>query len=158
MRRSEESVPSFVTTWTSPIRRGSSRFEAPSSSRSRPPTGRAIASKHCTFAVFRALETGAAFVKSEYSRDSAIVDADGRIVASLVTPNGSEGVLVGDVALRSGVPLAARWGDCVAWLCVLAVALRAIGWVAPRIGRTGSRDREAFEPRSSSDRSEASGT
>lgn len=96
---------------------------------------RAIASKHYTFAVFRALETGASFVKSEYSRDSAIVDPYGRIVASLVTPNGSEGVLVGDVSLRSGVPLAARWGDWVAWLCVLAVALRAIRTLTLRLGR-----------------------
>jgi apolipoprotein N-acyltransferase len=118
----------------------------------------AIASKHYTFAVFRALETGAAFAKSEYSRDSAIVDPYGRIVASVVTPNGSEDVLVGDVALRSGVPLAARWGDWVAWLCLLAVAVRAIRRVAPRIGRTMSRDLEASEPRSSSDRSAASGT
>ena len=111
----------------------------------------AIASKHYTFAVFRALETGAAFVKSEYSRDSAIVDAYGRIVASVVTPNGSENVLVGDVALRSGVPLGARWGDWVAWLCVLAVVVRAIRSVAPWIGRTMSRELEASEQRSSSD-------
>jgi len=87
---------------------------------------RAIASKHYNFAVFRALETGAAFAKSEYSRDSALVDPYGRIVASAVSPNGSADVLVGDVALRSGVPLVARWGDWVAWLCVLAVAVRAL--------------------------------
>jgi apolipoprotein N-acyltransferase len=91
---------------------------------------RAIASKHYTFAIFRALETGAAFVKSEYSRDSAIVDPYGRIVASVATPNGSQDLLVGDVPLRSGVPVAARWGDWVAWLCVLAVAVRAIRSVA----------------------------
>jgi apolipoprotein N-acyltransferase len=112
---------------------------------------RAIASKHYTFAVFRALETGAAFVKSEYSRDSAIVDPYGRIVASVVTPDGSADVLVGDVTLRSGVPLVARWGDWVAWLCVLAVAVRAIRAVrklAPRIGPV-SGDLEVSEPRSS---------
>ncbi len=104
---------------------------------------RAIASKHYTFAVFRALETGAAFVKSEYSRDSAIVDAQGRIIASAVTPNGSDEVLVGDVALRSGVPLVARWGDWVAWLCVIAVAVSAIRRMALRIGRAKSRKLEA---------------
>jgi apolipoprotein N-acyltransferase len=119
---------------------------------------RAIASKHYTFAVFRALETGAAFVKSEYSRDSAIVDAYGQVVASAVTPSGSEAVLVGDVTLRDGVPLAARWGDWVAWLCVLAVAVRAIRSAARWLGRARSRDLEASEPRASADRSAASGT
>jgi hypothetical protein len=94
----------------------------------------------------RARDGGGA--KSEYSRDSAIIDPYGRIVASVVTPNGSEDVLVGDVTLRSGVPLAARWGDWVAWLCLLAVAVRAIRRVAPKIGRTMSRDLEAFDARS----------
>jgi apolipoprotein N-acyltransferase len=99
----------------------------------------AIAPKHYTFAVFRALETGAAFAKSEYSRDSAIVDAYGRVVASVVTPAGSADVLVGDVALRSGVPLAARWGDWVAWLCVLAVGVRTFRSLAPKIPITRPR-------------------
>jgi apolipoprotein N-acyltransferase len=71
----------------------------------------AIAAKHDTFAVFRALETGAVLAKSEHSRDSAIVDGYGRIHASTVTPAGSEAVLVADVPLREGVPLAARLGD-----------------------------------------------
>jgi len=104
---------------------------------------RAIASKHYTFAVFRALETGAAFAKSEFSRDSAIIDPYGRIVASMVTPDRGQGVLVGDVVLRSGIPLVARWGDWVAWLCVLAVVVRELGRVAPRIGMARRYDRSA---------------
>jgi apolipoprotein N-acyltransferase len=82
----------------------------------------AIATKHYTFAVFRALETGAAVAKSEYSLDSAIVDGYGRIAASAITPAGSEAVLVADVALRDGVPLAARLGDWVGWLCLAAMS------------------------------------
>jgi len=106
---------------------------------------RAIASKHSNFAIFRALETGAAFVKSEFSRDSAIVDPYGRVVASVVTPNGSKDVLVADVALRGGVPFAARWGDWVAWLCVLAVVVRTVRSLLARIGRTRSRAPEAVQ-------------
>jgi apolipoprotein N-acyltransferase len=70
---------------------------------------RAIASKHYTFAVFRALEKGAAFVKSEYSRDSAIVDPYGRIVASVVTPNGSGD---GERVSRAGVAGRVSRGLC----------------------------------------------
>lgn len=110
---------------------------------------RAIASKHYTFAVFRALETGAAFVKSEYSRDSAIVDPYGRIVASVVTPDGSKDLLVDDVPLRRGVPLAARWGDWVAWLCALAVAVGAIRRVAFRAKRLRARYQAGAAPRAS---------
>lgn len=86
----------------------------------------AIATKAYTHSVFRALETGAAFAKSEYSVDSAIVDGYGRIAATAVTPGGSEAVLVADVPLRDGVPLAARLGDWVGWLCVAGVVARML--------------------------------
>lgn len=76
-----------------------------------------IAAKHYTHSVFRALETGAAVAKSEYSIDSAIVDGFGRIAASTVTPSGSAAVLVADVPLRRGMPLATQLGDWVGWLC-----------------------------------------
>jgi apolipoprotein N-acyltransferase len=89
-----------------------------------------IAAKHYVHAVFRALETGAALAKSEFSRDSAIVDGSGAIVASRVTPLGSPAILVADVALHSGVPFAARFGDWVGWLCVA-------GLVAQRLARLG---------------------
>jgi apolipoprotein N-acyltransferase len=77
-------------------------------------------------AVFRALETGSAFVKSEYGRDSAIVDGYGSMLASVVTPEGSEAVLVADVTSRPSLPLAARWGDWVGWLCVAALVVRRL--------------------------------
>jgi apolipoprotein N-acyltransferase len=86
-----------------------------------------ISTKHYVLAVFRALETGAAIVKSEYSRDSVIVDGSGSIVASAITPQGSAAVLVADVA----VPLAARWGDWVGWLCAAAFVARILARVAP---------------------------
>ena len=80
-----------------------------------------IATKHYTLSVFRALETGAVVAKSEYRLDSAIIDGYGRIAASAVTPGGSAAVLVANVPLRAGVPLAARLGDWVGWLCLAAM-------------------------------------
>ncbi len=65
-------------------------------------------------------------VKSEYSRDSVIVDGSGAIVASAITPQGSVTVLVADVALHSGLPLAARFGDWVGWLCLAALLGRGV--------------------------------
>jgi len=82
-----------------------------------------ISTKHYVLAVFRALETGSAVVKSEYARDSAIVDGYGSLLASVITPGGSEAVLVADVTSRPGLPLAARWGDWVGWLCVAALVV-----------------------------------
>jgi len=96
----------------------------------------AAAAKHFTFAVFRALETGAVIAKSEYNRDSVIVDGYGRIHASRVTPAGSEAILVADVPLRAGMPLATRLGDWIGWLCVVGL-----------VGRTLWRLRVARRPR-----------
>jgi apolipoprotein N-acyltransferase len=95
----------------------------------------AIATKHYTHSVFRALETGAVVAKSEYSFDSAIVDGYGRIAASAVTPEGSAAVLVADVELRDGVPFAARFGDWVGWACVVA-GIGARLWRSLRDART----------------------
>ena len=95
----------------------------------------AIATKHYTLSVFRALETGAVVAKSEYNLDSAIIDGYGRIAASAVTPAGAQAVLVVDVALRDGVPLAARLGDWVGWLCLAGISGRALWrWRAGAVG------------------------
>ncbi|HVX95694.1 MAG TPA: nitrilase-related carbon-nitrogen hydrolase [Polyangia bacterium] len=89
-----------------------------------------ISTKHYVLAVFRALETGAAVVKSEHSRDSVIVDGAGALVATAITPQGSPAVLVADVASRGGVPLAARWGDWVGWLCGGGLVVLRLGGLA----------------------------
>jgi apolipoprotein N-acyltransferase len=85
-----------------------------------------IATKHYTHSVFRALETGAVVAKSEYAFDSAIVDGYGHIAASAVMPAGGAAVLVADVPLRAGEPLAARLGDWVGWLCAAGLTARAL--------------------------------
>ena len=104
-----------------------------------------ISTKHYVLAVFRALETGSAVVKSEYGRDSAIVDGYGALRASVVTPEGSEAVLVADVTSRPGLPLAARWGDWVGWLCVAALVVRGLAWLrgrgTPKLSAAGSEAR-----------------
>lgn len=92
-----------------------------------------ISTRHYVLGVFRALETGSALVKSEYSRDSVIVDGYGTMRASVITPEGSEAVLVADVASRPGLPLAARWGDWVGWLCLAAVVVTSR--IAPEVAR-----------------------
>jgi apolipoprotein N-acyltransferase len=92
-----------------------------------------IAAKHYVHGVFRALETGAALAKSEFSRDSAIIDGSGAILASSVTPLGSSAILVADVALHSGIPFAARFGDWVGWLCVAGLVAQLLARL--RIGR-----------------------
>lgn len=86
----------------------------------------AISTMHYVLAVFRALETGVAVAKSEYSRDSIIVDGSGNIVASALTPRGSTAVLVADVAVHPGLPLAARLGDWVGWLCVAGAVVQFV--------------------------------
>jgi apolipoprotein N-acyltransferase len=87
-----------------------------------------ISTKHYVLAVFRALETGSAVVKSEYGRDSAIVDGYGAMLAA-------------DVAARPGLPLAARWGDWVGWLCVAALVVggfaRLRGRGTPKLSAAG---------------------
>jgi apolipoprotein N-acyltransferase len=91
----------------------------------------AIATKHYTHSVFRALETGAVVAKSEYSLDSVIVDGYGRIVASAISPEGTTAVLVAEVPLRDGVPLVARLGDWVGWLCLAGMVGRLL-WRSTR--------------------------
>ena len=103
----------------------------------------AIATTHYIHSVFRALETGAAVAKSEYSLDSAIVDGFGRIVASAITPAGSSAVLVADVQLRPDTPLATRFGDWCGWLCVAVLAASFLLRLAARAGR---RERRILPP------------
>ena len=86
----------------------------------------AIATKHYTHSIFRALETGAAFAKAEYNLDSVIVDGYGHVAASAVTPQGASAVLVADVPLREGLPLATRFGDWIGWLCLGGLVARKV--------------------------------
>lgn len=99
---------------------------------------RAISVQHHTMAVFRALETGAAVIKSEFNRDSVIVDGYGNILASRVTPDGSEAVLLADVPLRDGTAPVTWLGDWVAWLCLVALLGRLLLSRGSRSWRAGA--------------------
>ena len=76
----------------------------------------AIATKHYTHVVFRAVENRVAMVKSDGGYDSAIIDPYGRIIELVVTPEGSRATLVADLPLGTGDSLAVRLGDWVGWL------------------------------------------
>jgi apolipoprotein N-acyltransferase len=77
----------------------------------------AIAEKHYTHVVFRAVENRVAIIKADGSFDSAIIDPSGRIKALAVSPQGEEATLVAEVAIGTGQPtLAARLGDWMGWL------------------------------------------
>ena len=60
-----------------------------------------IAYHHYTHTVFRAIENRTAVVKSERAFNSSVVDAYGRILSHTATPEGSQDLLVADVALGS---------------------------------------------------------
>jgi len=59
-------------------------------------------------------------------------------VATAITPQGSAAVLVADVAARRGLPLAARWGDWVGWLCVGGLIVWLIFGRLARLRRRGA--------------------
>lgn len=81
----------------------------------------AVAAKHYSHIVFRAVENRVALVKADVAFDSAIVDPYGRIVARAVTPEGEQAVLVTDVPLGTADAPAVRLGDWVGWLFVVGM-------------------------------------
>jgi apolipoprotein N-acyltransferase len=96
----------------------------------------AIAAKHYTHAVFRAIENRVAVIKAEYAFDSAIIDPYGRILARTVTPEGAAAVLVADLPVIGGAsPLAGRTG------AQTRPDLPVIGGASPPAGRTGAQTR-----------------
>jgi len=81
----------------------------------------AIATKHYTHLVFRAIENRVSMVKADNSgNDSVILDPYGRILAAAITPGGDKSgqVVIADVPLGSGDSLAVRWGDWSGWIAL----------------------------------------
>ncbi len=82
----------------------------------------AIADKHYTHVVFRAVENRVAMVKADGSFDSAIINPFGQIMALATSPDGVEATLVSDVQIGTGSPtIAARLGDWVGWIALIAM-------------------------------------
>ncbi len=76
----------------------------------------AIADKHYTHLVFRAVENRLSMVKADGGYDSAITDPWGRVLERASFPQGGEATLVADVPLGSSSTPAVRLGDWVGWL------------------------------------------
>jgi apolipoprotein N-acyltransferase len=86
----------------------------------------AIAAKHYTHLVFRAVENRVAAVKADVAFDSAIIGPSGRVVARAVSPGAEQAVLVADVPLGSGQSAVVRLGDWVGWLALAGMAAFAV--------------------------------
>jgi apolipoprotein N-acyltransferase len=86
----------------------------------------AIASKHYTHLVFRAVENRVAAVKADVAFDSAIIAPSGRVVERAVSSDAEQAVLVADVPLGSGESPVVRLGDWIGWLALAAMAVFAV--------------------------------
>jgi apolipoprotein N-acyltransferase len=84
--------------------------------------------KHYGMLVFRAIENRLTIIKAESAYDSAIIDPYGRILDSVVTPQGSRATLVADVPVGTGHTLLVTLGDLWGWIVVAAaVCMIALG-------------------------------
>ena len=108
----------FPSTARTAARRGAQLLAVPSEDWS------GIARVHYTHLVFRAVETRLAAIKADVAWDSAVIDPNGRIVASHVTKDKTAAVVVADVRLGSGRSVYDSVGDIVGWACVLLT----LGW------------------------------
>ncbi len=82
---------------------------------------RAVAAKHYTHLVFRAVENRVAAVKADVAFDSAIIAPDGRILSASVTPDGAQTVLVADVPMGGASSVVVCLGDWVGWLALVGM-------------------------------------
>lgn len=81
----------------------------------------AIADKHYTHLVFRAIENRLSMVKADGGYDSAILDPWGRVLRLASLPQGGEATLVATVPLGRADAPAVRLGDWVGWLGLLGL-------------------------------------
>lgn len=90
------------------------------------------ATKHYDLLVFRAIENRLSIVKADSAYDSTIIDPHGRILDSIVTPQGSQATVIGSVPVGSGHTLLVTVGNLWGWLLAAgAVGIVAIGTRRP---------------------------
>lgn len=87
--------------------------------------------KHYGMLVFRAIENRLTIVDAESAYDSAIIDPYGRILDSVVTPQGSRATLVADVPVGTGHTLLVTLGNFWGWLIVAVAAYMIV--LGPRL-------------------------
>ena len=93
----------------------------------------AIADQHYTHLVFRAVENHLATAKADTAWDSAIIDPNGRILRSRVSPHATRAVLVARVPLGTGHSFFVTTGNWTGWTTVtLSAAWTAIALTAIR--------------------------
>jgi apolipoprotein N-acyltransferase len=85
-----------------------------------------LADKEYTHLVFRAVENRVAMVKADTRYDSVVIDAYGRIVDQLITPDGGRGILIADVPLGTADAPQIVLGDWVGWLCLVGLVYFAL--------------------------------
>lgn len=86
----------------------------------------AIASKHYTHLVFRAVENRVTAVKADVAFDSAIIGPYGRVAERTVTPHAEQKVVVADVPLGMGGTPIIQLGDWVGWASLAGLAVFAM--------------------------------
>jgi apolipoprotein N-acyltransferase len=72
--------------------------------------------QHLQIAVFRSIENRVPTARVSNTGQSAFIDSDGRITASL--PAFEEGILLGTCRLDPRISFYTRFGDVFAWLCI----------------------------------------
>lgn len=95
----------------------------------------AIANKHYSHVVFRAIENRVAMVKADGGYDSAIIDPFGNILALSSYPQGGEATLVADIQMGSGEgTLTSRLGDWMGWIALAGMIffIFGSGWLEKR--------------------------
>ncbi len=83
----------------------------------------AIASKHYSHLIFRAIENRVTMIKADVGYDSAIVDPYGRIIERAVTPGYDCAILVADVPLGKRNALSITLGDWIGWLSIICMGI-----------------------------------
>jgi apolipoprotein N-acyltransferase len=89
--------------------------------------------QHLAVAVVRAVEAGRDVVRAASTGISAVVDAHGRLKATL--PQAREGLVLGTVRPRSDLTPYARWGDLWVYVVSLGVAALSVRRIASAIPR-----------------------
>lgn len=78
----------------------------------------AVAAKHYTHLVFRAVENRVALVKADLAYDSALIDPRGRVLENRVSPGGSDAIVLADIPLGPRQHWVRALGDWFGWLCL----------------------------------------
>jgi len=86
----------------------------------------AIAAKHYTHLVFRAVENRTAVVKADIAFDSALIDPRGRILASEVSPEAEREILLAEVPLGPQQTWVRHLEDWFGWLSLAGMAGYAV--------------------------------